>query len=78
MLVCHSDKGSIVVVSFYVNVSQVEFTLEEGTSTERIPLSDCSVGKPVVHFLDCSLMWEGPGNYGQWYPWSGYPECRRK
>lgn len=72
---CHIDKGSIMGASFYVNVSQLEFILEEGTSAERIPISDWSVGKPVVHFLDCSLMWEGPDNYGQWYIWSGYPEC---
>lgn len=42
---------------------------EEGTSTEKMTLADWPVGKPVVHFLNQWLMWEGLSHCRGCYLW---------
>lgn len=37
-----------------------------------------SVGKPVVHFTDCWLMWKGPTHCGQCNLWAGGSERHKK
>lgn len=49
---CSIDNGSIGLACFYANVKQAGFILEEGVSIEKMPLSDLSVGKPMVYCLD--------------------------
>lgn len=62
------QQGVYLVASFNVNITQAEFILEEGTSIEKIPLSDWPVGKPVVHILDCWLIWEAQITLGSGIP----------
>lgn len=40
--------------------------------------SDCPVLKPVVHFLDCWLMYRNPTYHGHYCPWAGSPGAIRK
>lgn len=48
-----------VLAMFYDNLTQAGDTLEEETSTEKMPPLDRPMGSPVVHFLDWQLIWGG-------------------
>lgn len=49
--VCPADKGSIVLASFFVTLSQAAVTWEEETSNEKMPPPDWPMVKPVVYLL---------------------------
>lgn len=46
----------VVLVSFFVNSTQLRVTWEEETSTEELPRSDWPVNMSVGHSLDYSLI----------------------
>lgn len=55
------------------SLTQLWLICEERTSAEKPPSSDCPVCKPMGHFPDWWLMWEGPAYFawmlslGRWY-----------
>lgn len=58
MSVCQIDKGSVVLVSFYVNLTEGKDIWEKGVSFEKRLPEDQPLGKPIGHFLNKWLKWE--------------------
>lgn len=58
MSVCQTDKGLIVLVSFYINLTEAKDIWEKRVSFEKRLPEDQPLGKPIGHFLNKWLKWE--------------------
>lgn len=58
MSVCQIDKGSIVLDSFYVNLTEAKDIWEKRVLFEKRLPEDQPLGKPIGHFLNKWLKWE--------------------